>query len=301
MSSIEQQIIGVVLGATSLFAGYVLSQLSQMRSRELSYLQHVPQFRDFTKLGEHLKNSPSQRADVLVEGHVDKLNSQVLRSEYAGVEGVARIVTTTTYSKVYQQSGDNAETWRDVSNTIENVKISVPFRLADNKGNGITVNSIHTAGGIKQILQRVWQEKLGPDSRSIGDYATNMTLREIPNGSLMREFLLVIGTSVGVYGSAVLQVGGPQGTAHVSLAPVEVDSSIHNLISRNEMIVSTLNFFSLIFLVGGGSILLITILPTLLKMLGVNGGRQGRRRRRRPAIDARDDSDFDSGNDSGND
>lgn len=64
----EQQAIGVALGAASLFAGYVLRRLAQTRAEDLSYLNHVPQFQDFGKLRDHLKDSPSQSADVLIQG-----------------------------------------------------------------------------------------------------------------------------------------------------------------------------------------------------------------------------------------
>ena len=72
----------------------------------------------------------------------------------------------------------------------------------DANGNTIRVQSVHNAGGFRQILERVWQEKVNPESRSIGDHATNVALQEIPNGSLTREFLLVFGTS---YGTASLK------------------------------------------------------------------------------------------------
>ena len=262
--------MGVVLGATSLIAGYVLHKLSQMRSQELSYLHHVPQFRDLKQLKDHLRSSPNQRADVLIEGKAEKLD-KVLTSDKSGLEGAAKLLTTTTYSKVYHEESQNPK-WRDMSNTIENVNVSVPFKLVDTQGNTVTVQSVHTAGGFRQVLERVWQEKTGPDSRSFGDYATNMTVKEIPNGTLTREFLLVFGTSIGAYGNAVLQNQSYWSGGEVSFTPVEVNSSIHSLISRNEMIVNSLKLFSLVFLVGGGGILFITAVPLLLKFLGMTDG-----------------------------
>lgn len=278
----EQQIVGVVLGASSLLLGYVIRKAAQMRQEELSYLHHTPQFSSFSNLREHLRNSPSQRADVLVEGVVEKLSDSALTSDKTGLEGAAKVVTTTTYTKVYQESSESetrAPKWRDMSNTIENVNISIPFKLADSQGKSINVNNVHTAGGFRQVLQRVWQEKIAPDSRQMGDYLTNITLREIPNGSLTREFLLVFGTSIGAYGSASLQKQtGFFGTEDVTFTPVEVGTSIRALISRNEIIVSSMKFVSMVLLVGGGSIMLITFLPLLLRLVTGDTGGQGNRR-----------------------
>ena len=267
----ELHAAGFVLGAASLFAGYVLRKIAQMRAEDLSYLNLVPRFHNFKQLKDHLKNSPNQSADVLLEGKVEKLE-KALNSEKSELEGAARLVTTTTYTKVLHEQEGQPRKWRDMSNTIENVNVSVPFKLVDSSGNHVTVRSVHQAGGFRQILQKVWQEKVGPDSRSLGDYATNMTLSEIPNGSLTREFLLVFGTSVGVYGNAVLESKSFL-SSQVSFTPVEVNSSIRSLISRNEMILSSMKLVSVVLLVGGGSILFITGLSLLFNFLESNRGR----------------------------
>ena len=280
----EQHIVGVVLGASSLLVGYLIHKAAQMRQEELSYLQHVPQFPNFRGLREHLRDSPNQKADVLIEGVVEKLDKALI-SEKTGLEGAAKLVTTTTYTKVYQESTEsepNTAKWRDMSNTIENTNTSVPFKLSDGQGSSVTMSTVHTAGGFRQVLQRVWQEKIGPDSRHMGDYLTNITLREIPNGSLTREFLLVFGTSIGAYGSASLQKSqsGFFTSEEVTFSPVEVGTSIRALISRNELIVNSMKFVSLVLLLGGGSIMLITFLPLLFRL--ITGENERGEERRQP-------------------
>ena len=260
----HQLFAGVVFGASSLIAGYVLHKLSEMRAQEVSYLHLVPQFHDFRQLKEHLKNSPQQKADVLVEGIAEKLGNAGLYSEKAGIDGAARLVTTTTYTKVYHEE---SRKWRDMANTMENVNISLPFKLEDTAGNFIRVEAVHNAGGFRQILQRVFQEKILPEKRTTGDYATNITLKEIPNGSLTREFLLVFGSTVAGYGNAVLQKQSFLSSGEIVFTPREVSSSIRSLISRNEMIASTFRFFSLVFVIAGGSILLLTVTPVVLQFL----------------------------------
>lgn len=263
---------GVLMGASSLLVGYVLHRLSEMRMEELSYLQHVPKFSDFKKLRNHLSNIPDKTADVLVEGTTKK-SEDTLKSEKAGVEGAAKLVTTTSYKKVYHAQ---TEKWSDVSNTIENLNISVPFNLVDANGNTIRVQSVHNAGGFRQILERVWQEKVNPESRSIGDHVTNVALQEIPNGSLTREFLLVFGTSMGAYGTASLKDKSLLSSGNIYFTPVEVSSSIQSLLYRNEMIISTLKFFSFVLLVGGGGILLLSAVPLILRTLGYDPDRSQR-------------------------
>ncbi len=273
----EQQAIGVVLGAASLFAGYVLRKLAQTRAEDLSYLNHIPQFQDFKKLRDHLKDSPSESADVLIQGCVEKLD-KVVTSEKSEQEGAARLVTTTTYTKVLHKREGQPNKWRDTSNSIENVNISVPFKLVDRQGNDVTVHAVHQASGFRQVLQRVWQDKVQPDSKSLGDFATSLTLKEIPNGSLTREFLLLFGTSMGAYGTATLEKQSFLSSGQISFTPLEVNSSIQSLISRNEMIVSSMKLFSIIFLVGGGSILFITGISLLFRLL------EGQEREEQPSL-----------------
>lgn len=265
MHHMEQQFFGVVIGASSLLAGYLFHQLSQMRSKELSYLQLVPQFADMKKLRQHLANCPEQKAEVLVEGVVKKLGPDALRSDKSGVEGAAKLVTTTTYKKVLNsQTGK----YNEASSTIENQKTSIPFQLVDRSGGTVTIRSVHNASGFRQLLERVWQEKVGPESRSIGDYATNTELQEIPNGSLTREFLLTFGTSLGAYGAASLENKSFLSSGDITFVPTEVSSSIQGLISRNEAIVSMFKFFSMVFVVGGGGILVLSAVPLVLKACG---------------------------------
>lgn len=261
----EQAAFGTVVGAVSLAVGYAFHQWSQFRSKELSYLQHVPQFTNMAQLREHLSKCPEQRAEVLVEGVVAKLGDHALKSDKSGVEGAARLLTTTTYKKVYHAQSDK---WNETSSTIENVRISVPFILKDNKGSTVTIEGVHNAGGFRQIVQRVWQERIAPESKSIGDFATSATLKEIPNGSHIREYLLLFSTGLGAYGTATLQGRSMLSSGSVLVNPIEVSSSIEGLIARNEFIVRTLKFFSVVFLVGGGGVLLLSLAPLLMQALG---------------------------------
>ena len=261
----EHLVTGVVLGGVSLLGGYLLHKVSEIRAQEVSYLNQVPQFRDFSVLRNHLKSSPGQRADVLVEGRVTKLGDAALVSEKSGLEGAARLVTTTTYTKVYNEETGK---WRDMSNTVENMNASLPFSLEDAQGSSIRVDSVNKAGGFRQLLQRVYQHKTVPEKRTMGDFATNVVaLKEIPNGALTRDYLLLFGTPLAGYGGAVLQKQSLFSSGEVLFTPTEVGSSVRDLISRNEMIASALKFASVILLVAGGSIFLFSVTPLVVGLV----------------------------------
>ena len=261
----DHLLTGVLLGGVSLLGGYILHKVSELRAQEVSYLHQVPQFRDFTALRKHLKSSPGQRADVLVEGRVSRLGDAALLSEKSALEGAARLVTTTTYTKVYNEESGK---WHEMSNTVENMNASLPFKLEDALGGAVRVEGVHRAGGFRQLLQRVYQDKRVPEQRSMGDFATNVVaLREIPNGSLTRDFLLVFGTPLAGYGSAVLQSQSMFSSGDVIFTPTEVGHSIRGLISKNEMVASAMRFASVILLVAGGSILVFTLTPLVVRLV----------------------------------
>ena len=272
MDAAEPLLVGIVIGGVSLLGGYVLRRLSELRAQEVSYLHQVPQFTDFAALRRHLKISPEQRADVLVEGRVGKLGDAALVSEKSGLEGAARLVTTTTYTKVYNQESGK---WREMSNTVENMKASLPFKLEDPCGGSVRVEGVHTAGGFRGLLQRVFQEKRIPEQRSLGDFATNVvTLKEIPNGSLTRDYLLLFNVSLAGFGSAVLQNQSRFSSGEVVFTPSEVGHSIRGLISRNEMMASAVRMVSVVLLVAGGTVLVFSLTPLLVGL--VRYAREGR-------------------------
>ena len=262
---VEHFLTGAVLGVASLLGGYFLRKFSEIREQEVSYLNQVPQFTDFSSLRQHLKNSPGQRADVLLEGRVGKLGDGALSSDKSGLEGAARLVTTTTYTKVY---GEESKKWREMSNTVENTRASLPFKLEDGQGGSVRVESAHTAGGFRQLLQRVYQERSVPEKRSFGDFATDaLTLKEIPNGTLTREYLLLFGTSLAGYGDATLRNQGYFSSGEVVFVPTELGSSIRGLILKNEMMASAARFFSVVLIVAGGSILVLSVTPLAVRLL----------------------------------
>ena len=268
----EHFLTGLLLGGVSLLGGYILRKVSELRAQEVSYLHQVPQFRDFSLLRKHLKNTPGQRADVLVEGRVGKLGDAALISDKSGLEGPARLVTTTTYTKVYNEEKGK---WREMSNTVENMNSSLPFKLEDTQGGYVQVEGVHNAGGFRSLLQRVYQDKQTPRQRSLGDFATSVvTLKEVPNGTLTRDYLLLFNTSLAGYGSAVLQHQSMFSSGDVVFIPTEVSITIQGLISKTEMMASALRYLSIIMLVAGGTIIVFSLTPILVKM--ARRAREGR-------------------------
>ena len=262
--------VGILLGAGSMLAGYLFSKLAESQGNEVDYLKNVPRYRSLGHLKMDLEKLPAQRADVLVEGIVRKHGTS-LPSETAGLDGAAKLVTTTDFVKVLNpESG----VWSEHTSTTENSRISVPFRIVDMKGGSIVVESVHQAGGFRSLLQQVYQKRTKPEQRSIGDFATTVTVNEIPNGSLRRELLLLFGTSFAGYGQAMLMQQSDF-KPDVVFFPSEVSTSIRDLISHREMVASGLRFLSLVLLAGGGALVLFAAIPLLKRILFP---RQGERR-----------------------
>lgn len=254
--------MGVLLGAGSMLVGYLFSKLASSQENEVDYLKNVPRYRNLGELQTDLEKLPAQRADVLVEGIVRK-HASSLSCETAGLDGAAKLVTTTDYTKVWDPKTGG---WSEHTSSTENSRISVPFRLADQKGRSVIVESVHQAGGFRSLLQQVYQHRTKPEQRTIGDFATNVTVSEIPNGTLRRELLLVFGTSFAGYGQAML-VQQADFKPDVVFFPSEVSTTIRALISHREMIASGLKFLSLVLIAGGGVLVLFAALPLLRRML----------------------------------
>ena len=255
----DQQIAGVLLGAGAMFAGYLISKLAESQRQEVDRLSSVPRYRSLGDLKTDLEKLPSQRADVLVEGIVRKHTSS-LSSKNGGVDGAARLVTTTNYTKVYDTEKG---VWNDRSSSTENSRLSIPFQLTDPKGRKVIVESVHQARGFWSLLQQVYQERTQPEHRTIGDLATTLTVNELPNGFLKRELMLLFGTSFAGYGQAMLVT--QQSSPHVVFLPSEVSHSIRDLLSHKEMIVSGLRFFSIVLIAGGGALVIFAAIPFLKK------------------------------------
>ena len=262
MAGMEQNVLGVVIGATSMLGGYLFRKLLEGTSQKLSDMEHVPRFRNLGELKNHLAASSSQQDCVIVEGVVQKLGNGSLFSEKASVEGAAHVITTTTSTKVYD---DERKKWGDNSNTVVNLNLALPFKLVDSNGNYVRVNSVNDASGFQSVLKLVFQEKTLPEKRSIGDFATGMALSEIPNGSHIQEFILLFGSPLAGVGTAVLSKQS-MFNSDVIFTPKEVAPSINELFRRNEMMASTYKFLSLLLLIGGGTIIVFSVAPLVYRL-----------------------------------
>ena len=255
----EQNVLGVMIGVASLAGGYLFRRLMEGTSQKLSEMQNVQRFRNLGDLKTHLGNSPSQQDYVIIEGVVQKLGNGALQSEKAGVEGAAHVITTTTSTKVYD---NERKSWGENSNTVVNLNLALPFKLVDLNGNYVRVNSVNDAGGFQSVLKLVFQEKSLPEKRSIGDFATGIALSEIPNGSHVKEFVLLFGSPLAAVGTATLSKQSMFNT-DVVFIPKEVAPSISELFSRNEVMASTYKFISFLLLIGGGALIVFSLAPVV--------------------------------------
>ena len=244
----KDHVLALVAGVGAVGLGYLLSRVSAWTAEETEHLKHSPRYYNFSKLNKDLSLDPNGViSNVFVEGTVRKEGfGGGLYSESAGVEGPAKLTTTRNYFKVYNPEKEN---WTDRSETVINQNLSVPFKLSDRNGNSITIENVHNARNFQGILNLVYQTKTVPEKRTIGDHATNMVLREIPNGSLTREYLLMYGTRFAALGDAV-QISS-SGSSFVVFHPQEVSSSISHMISHRELVAQIESIVSIVLMVGG--------------------------------------------------
>jgi hypothetical protein len=261
-AGLEHHVYGVLLGFGSIALGYLLSRVTKGIDSELEYLKSAPRYYNFTKLQSDLSKKPSGvHSRVLVEGTVRKDGNTVLFSDDAGLEGAARLVLTTSLRKVWNEEKSQ---WNERSDNLTNQCLSIPFKLVDRQGASLTIENIHLASGFRSILQRVYQKKTVPENRSIGDYATGVTINEIHMGTKIQEHMLLYGTTIAALGDAMeFSVG--DGTSKIIFHPDEVSSSIKSMITEREMISSATKVVSAIFLIGGISLVVIIGLGYVFK------------------------------------
>ena len=270
-----------VIGATAIAGSYLLQYLYNITAERAVNFRLTPKFTSFgPKLKNFLSSQPNQEAMILVEGSVEQYDKKSLSSLKGEFSGAGKVALTTEYFKSKVENTENA--WRDTSRTTENIRISVPFALRDSSNNVVLVDGVHNAIGFDQLLQMVYQEHLTDKGKTVGDYATGMTIQEIPVSISTQEFLLVFGTRFGGYGRASLQnmgtswLGGP--STMVKFYPEEVGSSIRNLIDSQEIIARAFRWLSWVLFVGGGFAIVFVAAPFIWQVI------QGRRPTRRSSL-----------------
>ena len=170
-----------------------------------------------------------------------------------------KLVLTTSYHKV---QNDVTGKWEEKSETLTNQNLSVPFKLEDTRGNGITVEQFHRCAGYRSVLKLVHQSKEGSEGRTLGDYASNVTINQIPTGTLTREYMLLYGTTIAMLGEAV-DTGSTIFSKNIAFYPEKVGSNISSLISYHENMALLQQVVSTVLIVGGACVVLLTALPLL--------------------------------------
>ena len=271
------------IGVTAIGASYLLQYLYNITAERAVNFKRTPKFSNFgSELKNFLSNQPNQEAMVLVEGCVEQYDNKTLTSLKGQLSGAGKVVVTTEY---FKSKVENTDTWQDASRTTENVRISVPFALRDSCNNVIVVESVHNATGFNEMLHLAYQEHLTDKGKTMGDFATGMTLQEIPVSISIQEYLLIFGTKFGGYGRAALQSGSTSSwwggsNKIIKFYPEEIGSSVKGLIDSQEMVERVLRWLSWVFFVGGGFVIVFFAAPCIWRFL------QGRRSSRRSSLNS---------------
>ena len=254
----------VIIGGISLGISYLFDSLARNQAQKAAYLHATPKFKSFgTDLYRHLNSQPSQQADVLVEGTVQKLDEFHMYSEKAGVSGAGRAVYTVQHYKVRNEASGGK--WNHTSTTTENVCLSVPFNLKGQDGKVVRVESAHSANGFRGILSEAYKEDSTHEGKTLGDFAIDMTVNKIPMGKQVTELMLYFGAPFAGYGQAKLQ--SKFMNSDILFSPQEVSTSINSLISNNESMANVYRFLSWISFAVVGGVVVFIIVPKVINIV----------------------------------
>ena len=251
-----------VVGVTSTAIGFLFRNLSDNRAKKTDYLHHTPRFTSFgSELYSYLKKQPIQQAHVLLEGTVEQEGDQKLLSEKAGVGGAGRSITTVQYYKTRNEY--TKWKWVDTSRTTENLCLSVPFNLKGRDGYSVRVESAHMSDGFRSMMSVVYEDNATHEGKTLGDYAIDMTVNEIPMGKRVTELMLCCGSPLAGFGMAVAQSKNFL-QSQVVFTPGEVSTSVQALIMKHEIVASIYRFMSWVFFVVAGGAVVFVVAPRLL-------------------------------------
>ena len=263
-----------VVGVASTAIGYLFRNLSANRVKKTEYLHHTPRFTSFgSELYSYLKQHPNQQAHILLEGTVEQAGDQNLYSDKAGVGGAGRSMTTVQYYKMRNEY--TQWKWVDTSRTTENLCLSVPFNLKGRDGYSVRVENTHLADGFRSMLSLAYEDSVTHEGKSLGDYAIDMTVNEIPMGKRVTELMLCFGSPLAGFGMAVVRTKNVV-QSQVVFTPQEVSTSVQALIMKHEVVASIYHFISWVFFAVAGGAVVFVVAPRLL----------GLRHRRREDIDS---------------
>jgi hypothetical protein len=254
----------VFVGGVSLGIGFLFSSLANSKAQRTAYLRGSPKFSSFgAELHQHLKSQPDHESNVLLEGTTQKLDGFHLYSERAGVIGAGRIVTTVEHYKTKDEY--NKGRWINMSNTTENLCLSVPFNLKGVDGSVVRVENAHNSDGFRKILSVAYKDNITHEGKTLGDFAVDITINRIPMGKEVTELMLYFGVPFAGYGQAKLLSNSVD--TSIVFSPQEVSSNIDSLISSNESVASLFRFFSWTFFAVAGGTVVFVIAPKLLQLI----------------------------------
>ena len=113
------------------------------------------------------------------------------------------------------------------------------------------------------------------EGKSLGDYAIDMTVNEIPMGKRVTELMLCFGSPLAGFRIAVVRTKNVL-QSQVVFTPQEVSTSVQALIMKHEVVASIYHFISWVFFAVAGGAVVFVVAPRLL----------GLRHRRRENIDS---------------
>ena len=124
------------------------------------------------------------------------------------------------------------------------------------------VESTHLANGFRNLMSVAYEDNVTHEGKTLGDYAVDMTVNEIPMGKRVTELMLHFGSPLAGFGMAAVHSKNFL-QSQVVFTPEEVSTSVQALVMKHEAVTSIYRFISWVFFVVAGGAVLFIVAPRL--------------------------------------
>lgn len=248
-------------GLGALYYGSYIFRLGRKHRHKAIEYKNAPRYFDMLSLRSDLSSQQvAQGTKVLVIGTITQHAECVVASQYAEEKGVARRVVTYKCQLVRNKNN----TYDEKNIKVPDEIVSVPCRLADSSAESIRMDSVHKAAKFRSFLKIVHQRRIFRSKDP-----PQLIGREVSNGVLIEEYMLLFGTKMATYGAVrvVTDEFSPHGD--VVVTPQELNVSFGALIHGNRLSAEICRLLAIFLWISGCGLFLFGIYPLLGKLRGL--------------------------------
>ena len=249
------------LGVLSLYSSSYMRKLYVKYKDDADLYSRVPRYSDFTKLKQDLLQTQELAANtqIVVGGIVSSHANTVFPASSGRRVGVAKRVVK--YQCFLEKNDD---TYDDIEDKVPDITCdSVPFRLVDERGISIRVDSVHEATRFKDFVTHICRNRTPPSE------PPQLIRRRVHNGYRVDEFLLLIDSPLAAYGT--VSIATDRHNQDIVFIPHELNATIGSLVYGKRFSSRIARFLQLSLWTGGCCLLIYGIYP-LVGALAVRVG-----------------------------